>query len=89
VQNLLSSRLLSKNLKIKIYRTIILPVVLYGCETWSLILREERKLRVFENMVLRRIFEHRWDEETGEWKRLHNEGLNDFYSSPNIVRVIK
>jgi len=62
VQNLLSSRLLSKNLKIKIYRTIILPVVLYGCETWSLILREERKLRVFENMVLRRIFGPRRDE---------------------------
>jgi len=59
VQNLLSSRLLSKNLKIKIYRTIILPVVLYGYETWLLILREERKLRVFENMVLRRIFEPR------------------------------
>jgi len=56
VQNLLSSRLLSKNLKIKIYITIILPVVLYGCETWTLTLREERKLRVFENMVLRRIF---------------------------------
>jgi len=52
VQNLLSSRLLSKNLKIKVYRTIILPVVLYGCEAWSLTLREERKLRVFENMVL-------------------------------------
>ena len=62
---LLSSRLLSKNLKIKIYRTIILPVVLYGCETWSLTLREERKLRVFENMVLRRIFETRRDEVTG------------------------
>ena len=56
MQNLLSSRLLSKNLKIKIYKTIILPVVLYGCETWSLTLREERKLRLFENMVLRRIF---------------------------------
>jgi len=56
VQNPLSSRLLSKNLKIKIWRTIILPVFLYGCETWSLTLREERKLRVFENMVLRRIF---------------------------------
>ena len=63
---LLSSRLLSKNLKIKIYRTIILPVVLYGCETWSLTLREERKLRVFENMVLRRIFGHRRDEVTGK-----------------------
>jgi hypothetical protein len=72
VQNLLSSRLLSKNLKIKIYRTIILPGVLYGCENWSLTLREERKLRVFENMVLRRIFGPRRDEETGEWRRLHN-----------------
>jgi len=89
VQNLLSSRLISKNLKIKIYRTIILPVVLYGCETWSLILREERKLRVFENMVLRRIFGPRRDEETGEWRTLHNEELNDLYCSTNIVRVIK
>ena len=76
VQNLLSSRLPSKNLKIKIYRTLILPVVLYGCETWSLTLREERKLRVFENMVLRRIFGPRTDEVTGEWRRLHNEELN-------------
>jgi len=73
----------------KIYRTIILPVVLYGFETWSLVLREERKLRVFENMVLRRIFGPRRDEVTGEWRRLHNEELNDLYSSPNIVRVIK
>ena len=89
VQNLLSSRLLSKNLKIKIYRTIILPVVLYGCETWSLTLREERKLRVFENMVLRRIFEPRRDKVMGEWRRLHNCKLNDLYSSPNIVQVIK
>ena len=89
VQNLLSSRLLSKNLKIKIYRTIILPVVLYGCETWLLTLRKERKLRVFENMLLRRIFGPRRDEVTGEWKRLHNEELNDLYCSPNIVRVIK
>jgi len=85
----LSSRLLSKNLKIKIYRTIILPVVLYGCEAWSLTLREERKLSVFENMVLRRIFGPRRDEVTGEWRRLHNEELNYLYSSPNIVRVIK
>ena len=89
VQNLLSSRLLSKKLKIKIYRTIILPVVLYGCEAWSLTLREERKMRVFENMVLRRIFGPRRDEVTGEWRRLHNEELSDLYSSPNIVRVIK
>jgi len=89
MQNLLSSRLLSKNVKIKINRTIILPVVLYGCEIWSLILREERKLRVFENMMLRRIFGPRRDEVTGEWRRLHNEELNDLYSSPNIVQVIK
>ena len=68
VQILLSSRLLSKHLKIKIYRTIILPIVLYGCETWSLTLREERKLRVFENMVFRRIFGPRRDEVTGEWR---------------------
>jgi len=81
--------LLSKNLKIKIHRTIILPVVFYGYETWSLTLREERKLRVFENMVFRRIFGPRTDEVTGEWSRLHNEELNDLYSSPNIVRVIK
>ena len=77
VQNLLSSRLLSKNLKIKIYRTITLCVVLYGCETWSLTLREERKLRVFENMMLRSIFGPRRDKVTGEWRRLHNEELND------------
>jgi len=88
-QNFLSSRLLSNNLKIKIYRTIILPVVLYECEAWSLTLREERKLRVFENMVLRRIFGPRADEVRGEWRRLNNEELNDLYSSPNIVRVIK
>ena len=67
----------------------VLPVVLYGCEAWSLTLREERKLRVFENMVLRRIFGPRRDEVTGEWRRLHNEELNDLYPSPNIVRVIQ
>ena len=66
-----------------------MPVVLYGCETWSLTLREESKPRVFENMVLRRIFGPRRDEVTGEWRRLHKEELNDLYSSPNIVRVIK
>ena len=64
---------------IYIYRTINFPVVLYGCEAWSLTLREERKLRVFENMVLRRIFGPRRDEVTGEWRRLHNEELNDLY----------
>jgi len=69
VQNLLSSSLLSKNLKFRIYRTIILPVVLYGCETWSRALREEHRLRVFENRVLRRIFGPKKDEVTEEWKR--------------------
>jgi hypothetical protein len=67
----------SKNFKIKLYRNIILPVVLYGCETYSLTLREERKLRVFENRVLRRIFGSKRDEVTGKWRELHNEGLND------------
>jgi hypothetical protein len=80
--------LLSKNLKIKIYRIIILRVVFYGCETWSLSLREGRELGVFENMVLRGIFGPRRDEVTGGWRRLHNEELNDLYS-PNIVQVIK
>jgi len=77
-----------QKLEIKIHRTIILPVVLYWCETWSLTLWEERKLRVFENMVFRRIFGPRRDEVTGEWRRLHNEELNDLYSSPNTVQVI-
>jgi len=81
--------LLSRKLKIKIYRTKTLPVVLYECEAWSLTLSEEGKLRMFENMVLRRIFGPRRDEVTGEWKRLHNGKLSDLYSSPNIVRVIK
>jgi len=89
VQNLLSSSLLSKNLKIKIYRTIILTLVLYGCETWSLTLRDECRLRVFENRELRRIFGPKRDEVTREWRKLHNEELNDLYSSPNIVWVIK
>jgi hypothetical protein len=69
--------------------TIILPVVLYGCETWSLTLREEHRLRVFENRMLRRIFGPRRDEVTVEWRRLHKGELIDLYSSPNIVRVIK
>jgi len=89
VQNLLPSSSLSKNRKIKIYRIIILFVALYGCEIWSLILREERRLRVFENRALRRIFGPRRDDVTGEWSKLHNEELNDMYSAPNIVRVIK
>jgi hypothetical protein len=75
--------------KIKIYKTIILPVVLYGCETWSLTLREEHRLSVFENRVLRRIFGPKRDEVTGGWRKLHNEELHGLYSSPGIVRVIK
>jgi hypothetical protein len=89
VQNFLSSRLLSKNLKIRIYKTIILPVVLWGCETLSLTLREEYRLRVFENRVLRRIFGPKRDEVTGEWRKLHNEELRDLYSSPSIITIIK
>jgi hypothetical protein len=89
VRNLLSSRLLSKNLKIRIYKTIILPTVLYGCETWSLTLREKHRLRVIENRVLRRIFGPKRDEVKGEWRKLHNEGLRDLYSSPSIIRIIK
>jgi len=81
--------LLSKNLKIKIYGTIILPVSLYGCETWSLTLREECRLRLFENRVLKRIFGPMRDEVTREWRKLHNEELNDMFSSPNVVQVIK
>jgi hypothetical protein len=80
--------LISKNLKIKIYRTIILPVDFYGCETWSLTLKEERRLRVFENRLLRRVFGPKRDEVTEEWRKLHNEELNDLYSLPNIVRVV-
>ena len=86
MQNLLSSSLLSKTTKIKIYITIILPVLLYGCETWSLILRKKRRLRLFENRVLRRKFGPRRDKVTGDWRKLRNEELNDLYSSPNIVR---
>jgi hypothetical protein len=81
-------RLISKNLKIKIYRTVILPVVLYGCETWSLTLRYEHRLRVFENRVLRRIFGPKRKEDAS-WRKLHNDELHNLYSSTNIVRVIK
>jgi len=66
-----------------------LPVVLYGCETWSLILREERRLRVFENRVLRRVFGPKRDAVTEEWRKLHNEELSGLYSLPNIVQVVK
>jgi len=89
VQNLLFSGLLTKILKFKIYTIIILLVVLYGCETCSLILREGRRLRVFENRVLRKIFGPKRDEVTREWRKLHKEELNDRYSSPSIVKVIK
>jgi hypothetical protein len=74
---------------IRVYRTIILPVVLYGCETWSLTLTEEQRLKVFENRVLSRIFGPKRNEETRDWRRLYNEELNDLYSTPNIIRVIK
>jgi hypothetical protein len=84
----LSSGLISKNLKIKTQKTVILPVVLYGCETWSLTLGEEYRMRVFENRVLRKIFGPK-REEDGSWRKLHNYEPHDLYSSPNIVRVIK
>jgi hypothetical protein len=86
-QNLLSSHCISENLKIKIYKTVILPVVLYGCKTWSLTVGEQHRLRVFENSVLK-IFGHK-REEDGSWRKLHNDELHSLYSSPNIVRVIK
>jgi hypothetical protein len=85
VQSILFSRLLSRNVTVKIYKTIILPVVLYGCETWSLTLREEHRLTVFENRVLRRIFGPKWDEVTGEWRKLHSEELYNLY----IIRQVK
>jgi hypothetical protein len=81
--------LLSKNIKIRIYKTINLPVVLHGCETWSLTLREKHRLRVFENRVLRRTFGLKRDEVTGDWRKMHNEELHNLYSSPNIIRMIK
>jgi hypothetical protein len=88
VQNILSFHLISINLKIKIYKTVNLPVVLYGCKTWSLILREEHKLRDSENRVLRRIFGPKREEDRS-WTKLHNDELYCLYSSPNIVRAIK
>jgi hypothetical protein len=85
----LSSRLLSRYVKVKIYKTLILPLVLYGCKTWPLTLREEHRLRVFENSVLRRIFGPKRDEVTGEWRNLHNEELHNLYSYPDIIRQVK
>jgi hypothetical protein len=76
---------LCRNVKVKIYKTVILPVVLYGCETWSLTLREGHRLMVFENRVLRRIFGPKRDEVTGEWRKLHNGELHNMYSSPDII----
>jgi hypothetical protein len=89
VQSLLFSHLLSINLKIKIHRKIILPVVLYGCETWSLLLREEHRLRMFENRALRRIFGSKREEVAEGWRRLYNEELHNLYTSPKIIPVIK
>jgi hypothetical protein len=80
VQNLLSSHLLSKDIKIRIYKTIILPLVLHGWETWSLTLREEHGLRMFENRMLRRIFGPKREEVMGISRNLHNEGLHNLYS---------
>jgi hypothetical protein len=79
----------SKNINIEISRTIILPVVLCGCETWSLAYREEHRVRLYENRVLRRIFEPKWDEITGEWRKIHNKELNHMYPWPKVIRVIK
>ncbi|KAJ4446810.1 hypothetical protein ANN_13508 [Periplaneta americana] len=89
VEKLLSSSLLSENLKVRIYKTVILPVVLYGCEAWTLTLREEQRLRVFENKVLRKIFGAKRDEVIGEWRKLHNAELHVLYPSPDIIRNIK
>jgi hypothetical protein len=77
------------SVKVKIYKTIILSIVLYGCETWSLTLREEHRLRVSENRVLREIFGPKGDEVTGEWRKLHNGELHNLYSSPDIIGQIK
>jgi hypothetical protein len=86
VSSYLLSSLLSKNKKIKICKTITLPVVLCECETWSLTLREDHRLRVFENRVLRRIFGPKRDEVTGGWRKLHNEELHGLYSSPQYCQ---
>ena len=89
LEKLSSSRLLFKKLKVNTYKTIILPAVMYDCETWSLKLREENRLRMFENKVLRKISGAKSDKITGEWRKLHNAELYAFYSSPNIIRNLK
>jgi hypothetical protein len=89
VQNLLSSRLLSKNIKMRIYKTIILHAFQYGSETWSLTFREEHRLRVFGNRALRKIFGPKRYEVTGGWRKLHNGELHDVYASPSVIRTIK
>jgi hypothetical protein len=85
----LSSCLLSRNVRVKIYKTIIMPFVLYGCETRSLTLREEHRLRVFENRFLRGIFGPKRDDVMGEWRKLHNEEYHNLYLSPDIIRQVK
>jgi hypothetical protein len=89
VQKLLSCLLLSEEEKIKMYKTIVLPVVLYGCETWFLMLMEDNSLRVLVNRVLRRMFGPNRDGMSGGWRRLHNEELHNLYSSPNTIAMIK
>jgi hypothetical protein len=89
VQILLSSCLLSKNIKIRIHKTVILPLVLYGYATWSLTIKEEHRLRVFENRVLRRIFGPKRDDVKGEGCQVHNKEIRDLHSSPSIIRMIK
>ena len=89
LEKILSSCLVSKKLKVNTYKTITLPVVLYGCKTRSLTLREEQRSMVFENKVLRKIFVVKRDEITGEWRKLHNAELHALYSSPNIIRQLK
>jgi hypothetical protein len=88
VENILYSRLLSRNIQIRIHKIKILSVVLYGYETWSLTLREEHRLSVFENRILRRIFEPKRDEVCGGWRKLHYEELHNVYSSPSITRMM-
>ena len=88
LEKILSSHLLSKKLKVNTYKTIILPVVLYRCETWSLTLREEHRLRVFENEIIGKIFGAKKDEITGEWRKLHNAELHALYSSPKLLGIL-